>query len=476
MGNRTGKRRRSVRHRCRARRLARALVRTVGPIWFSLASVFVLGQVPPVPENTKTDRPPAPSLFFAQRAIDLGRIVAGDKPTVVWILENRGQADLLIEKTRTSCGCTVAQLSEEDKIIPPGGAVELMVEFDSTGRRGQQSKTISVYSNDPAEPIAKLELTAYVDYLYETRPSQLLNLRGVRRGSTSKRTIEFIPGPGGKSVEILDLQVADGTRLELRHEPFEVNGATGQRIILKVSERAALGPLRTSVRARLLIDGIEREHEIPVRGEIIGDLIWRPRELGVTKRASRRGQRLAPVSISSSEDLPFEVLDAQAGPLFDLVVEPASSGPRNTKYTVILTIRSDAPPGPFGAMLEVTTTVLDQPVVRIPVFGIVAAPVQIDPPIVLLRQDSTPQGHTRRLRIKAHPQVELDVLSVSCDNPAIRVAVDGEGGSKGAHIRFIRIELTGTMPVGRHDATLTVATNVVGAETLKIPMVIEVPE
>jgi hypothetical protein len=47
-----------------------------------------------------------------KRVQDLGKISDGDRPTIAWTLENRGDAELVIDRTQTSCGCTVVQLPE----------------------------------------------------------------------------------------------------------------------------------------------------------------------------------------------------------------------------------------------------------------------------------------------------------------------------------------------------------------------------
>ena len=121
------------------------------------------GQLPPTPTGAGSQTGSRPQLFVAQRSQDLGTIIEGDKATVTWILENRGGADLVIERTVPSCGCTVVQLAEDDKVIRPGGSLPLKAEFDSTNRRDVQTKAVTVFSNDPSEPELKLEFKAKVE-------------------------------------------------------------------------------------------------------------------------------------------------------------------------------------------------------------------------------------------------------------------------------------------------------------------------
>ena len=71
-------------------------------------------QLPPVPGKGDPRQSAVPQLYVEQRVVDIGEVIEGDNPTVSWTLENRGNADLIIERTRASCGCTVVRLKEEE--------------------------------------------------------------------------------------------------------------------------------------------------------------------------------------------------------------------------------------------------------------------------------------------------------------------------------------------------------------------------
>ena len=70
-------------------------------------------QLPPRPADVDRDADPQPQLYVAQRSLDLGEVLEGDKVTITWQLENRGSADLVIDRTAASCGCTVVQLADD---------------------------------------------------------------------------------------------------------------------------------------------------------------------------------------------------------------------------------------------------------------------------------------------------------------------------------------------------------------------------
>ncbi len=431
------------------------------------------GQLPPVPGD-KSDAPgPRPQLHVAQRSVDLGTIIEGDKVTVTWLLENRGNADLMIDQTVPSCGCTVVQLAESEKVIAPGKSLTLKAEFDSTNRRDSQAKVVSVYSNDRADPKLQLDFKAKVDLLFETEPAGMLNLRTIRRGAQGMKALDIFPGPGRNSLTLHGIELEDDAPLSFQNEPIEVRGRAGRRILFTVHESASLGPLNAIAKLRLSVDGVDRERSYPIRGEIVADMTWLPKVIDATRQTSLPGKRLAPVVLSSTEKTPFDIVSASAGPLFDVTIEPSKTQPR-TEYTVALTLRNDARSGPFGTTLDIRTTSLDQPQVSVPVFGIVAASLEIDPPVVMLRNDGTPSGIRRRIKVQAATSVDLEITDVACDLPAIKAEVNHKESSRYRHIRFLVVELSGKLPAGTHQATLRMATNVAGSERLEIPVTVEV--
>ncbi len=432
-------------------------------------------QLPPVPGQSEADAGDKPRLFVVQRSIDLGSVVEGAKVPVSWRLENHGGADLNIERTTAGCGCTIVRLNDDQRVIPPGGSLELKAEFDSTRRRGRQIKGVTVYSNDPAEPELKLEFRAQVQVLFEITPVSLVNLRGIQRGQTAARMIEIVPGPGRKTVELRKMEFLPWSPLTFESEPIVVGDGTGQRVRITAGKDVPLGPFGLSLKLELSIDGVEREHVLTIRGEVIGDLTWLPKVVDATRQPSLPGKRLAPVVIRSTDKRPFEVLSATAGPLFDVTFEPTGNVRPQTRYSVYLTLRDNARPGPFGEALRIVTDSLDQPVIQVPVFGIVAAPIKVDPPLVLLRQDGTKIGARRRVKIQAATTELLIILEISCGMTAVTAAIDREAGSRYRHLRYLNVTLSGTLPEGTHETVVTLTTNIDRASRIEIPVTIQVP-
>jgi len=112
---------------------------------------------PPMTAEEKAD---APMLKIESSLHDFGNITMGDVVDATFTLTNSGKSDLNIRKTKASCGCTVPRLAKMD--LKPGESVELNVTFNSAGRKGNQTKSVTIYSNDPVKPIQKVTIKAKI--------------------------------------------------------------------------------------------------------------------------------------------------------------------------------------------------------------------------------------------------------------------------------------------------------------------------
>lgn len=101
-----------------------------------------------------------PKIDFDSTTLDMGVIVQGAKVTKYYRFTNTGGGPLVIADVRGSCGCTVGKNWPREPVAPgKGGTIE--VSFDSEGRSGHQSKTVTVVANT-VPPTTALVLTGDV--------------------------------------------------------------------------------------------------------------------------------------------------------------------------------------------------------------------------------------------------------------------------------------------------------------------------
>ena len=116
-------------------------------------SVAASAETPKVAPNT-ANAAPAPSVVangkttsakFEETSYDWGTIAENEKMIHVFKFKNTGTNDMIISDAHGSCGCTVPEWPKEP--IKPGKSSQIKVIFDSKGKPGDQSKSVTVTAN-----------------------------------------------------------------------------------------------------------------------------------------------------------------------------------------------------------------------------------------------------------------------------------------------------------------------------------------
>jgi len=92
----------------------------------------------------------ATSITFAESTHDFGTVKEGESVTHVFKFKNSGAKPLTIFDAKGSCGCTVPEYPKEP--IAPGATGEIKVVFNSKGKKGLETKYVTLNANtEPAE-------------------------------------------------------------------------------------------------------------------------------------------------------------------------------------------------------------------------------------------------------------------------------------------------------------------------------------
>ena len=79
-------------------------------------------------------------------------IEQGEKVSHVFTFKNTGNEPLVLSNVKPSCGCTTPSWTKEP--VAPGEEGEILVEFDSKGKSGKQTKTVTITANtEPAKTV-----------------------------------------------------------------------------------------------------------------------------------------------------------------------------------------------------------------------------------------------------------------------------------------------------------------------------------
>lgn len=83
--------------------------------------------------------------FKGEMVYDFGTITEGEEVEHIFEFKNIGKVPLVIKNAVGSCGCTVPDW--EKKPIPIGETSKIKVKFNSSGRKGEQKKAVTLTSN-----------------------------------------------------------------------------------------------------------------------------------------------------------------------------------------------------------------------------------------------------------------------------------------------------------------------------------------
>lgn len=104
----------------------------------------------------------APKIVFTTESYDFGTVKEGDPVKFTFELKNNGIDDLIIRKTKASCGCTAS--NPEKTTLKKGESSKIDIDFNSNGKKGEQHKTVTVISNDPDKPSIVLNIKGTVTH------------------------------------------------------------------------------------------------------------------------------------------------------------------------------------------------------------------------------------------------------------------------------------------------------------------------
>lgn len=238
-------------------------------------------------------RTPGPSIQFADAWHDFGSVVDGSAAEHDFEGRNTGDGTLEILSARTSCGCSVADISalmpdgswrrgdlqRADRAldIPPGGTFRVRLRILSgLIRRGTDEKAghVLLQTNDPNQPWVRLEFHVSVDRPWDLDPEDLL-LGDLEPGVPVRHVLRIRPHAGRDAV--VHLPAAWPPRLDLSLR--DVAGGQDLVMDLRRDRSDPPGPFRIALNLPAVIDGQDAELPLILTGRILPLVDVRPGRL-----------------------------------------------------------------------------------------------------------------------------------------------------------------------------------------------------
>ena len=298
----------------------------------------------------------APKAVAEKPVVDVGKVKKGEPIRHVFTLRNRGDAPLEISEVKPSCGCTVA---EYDDVIAPGGCgrIEVVVETDAFG--GGIAKSVTVFTNDVANPRINLVVKALVREPVVARPGYARFM--TVQGQPVDPSVQTISATDGSELEVLSVS-----------SPYPFLKATHRRdedgpwrVELSLDRGAPAGPMADYV--VVTTDHPEQPQvKIAVSGLVRPIISVAPRvaDFGRREVAEPQSKSLEVKNLGTAEVEVTEVTSDVAG--LDAELEAVEEG---RHYRINLTLTDAVPKGDFEGSLTIKTSSARQPVVQIPLRG-----------------------------------------------------------------------------------------------------------
>jgi hypothetical protein len=301
--------------------------------------------------------PAAPPLAAVAPTWDAGRVEAGTQLRHTYELRNRGDRPLQILVT-ASCGCTTTEYDHE---IAAGGVGTVTALVDTSRLRGRSQKTLSVTTNDPAQPAVILTIASDVQRALLLEPDDMPYLRGP--AATMKPVELTVRTPDDAPFTITGVE--DEPAMRAAFAPLDAGGPNGHRryrLTLTPGKDLPAGTHHPVVTLHTTAPHGER---FVVRPTLVvaGPLVAKPKVLGFFNAATP-----AYVRITAADGSAFHLLKAVSSDP-DFVVEMAAVA-GEPAWNV--TARYVGPPtrrGPIHALVRITTDAPGQPTLDVPIAG-----------------------------------------------------------------------------------------------------------
>ena len=302
-----------------------------------------------------------PDIRFDTDSHDFGTVFQMRSLEHVFKVKNAGTAKLIVNNVSSTCGCTATLLSAKE--LAPGTEAELKVELKTGMLEGETAKEIMVASNDPDEPVKKIQIKANVVRRLLIEP-RMIRFGMVRKTAGAAAWLDVKPTPGD---EIKSVEARSSTR-DLRVSLEPVAGKQSEyRVKVSIANDVPLSHVSGWV--ELFVNGETTMcSQVLVSANVVGDIDMSPKHL-IFRAARGKETDLGAINLTKSVTGTFKILGAESDvPQIKVEVSPVEQG---KSYALIARLAPNVPQGQVRGTITVRTDDPIQPKIPINVFGIV---------------------------------------------------------------------------------------------------------
>lgn len=321
------------------------------------------------PQATFTDPAKAPRIKFASVKWNFGKVEEGPEIKKLFRFTNLGKSPLRIERVQPSCGCTGAEAEGRNE-IPPGESGAIRVTYNTNGRPGHATKTVTVVTNDPNNQNVVLTFEVEVIREIDINPGQVY-FYNVKKGEAKVQSVTILAKPG-MPLKVLEAKSVNGA-VSVALTPYVEKPATptvggtrrGAVVEVTLPGNREIGSIFDEIVCKT--DSTKKpEIKINVNGEVTGRVQVFPKQVYLNGKGGDSTQ----LTIVADPPAGFAVrrvkmAKGQAKPWLKKSRTPDGK----TQWQVELAIPKSLPDGPIEDELSLFTNDSEQPEIKVPVRG-----------------------------------------------------------------------------------------------------------
>jgi len=309
-----------------------------------------------------------PKAEVAGKVYDFGSVLNAVPVAHVFKIHNAGSGTLVIGGVQTSCGCTAAKPTKSQ--LPPGEDSDIAVMFDTRFDKGPATRTITVYTNDPASKSIVLTIKGDVKVQVEAAPAQVA-FGDVKHGTDQTRQVllnDLVAGTDrAKAPQEFKVQSITNAspNIKVAAAPRS-DGKAGAALTVTLLPTMPIGAFDDTIR----VTTSRAPVDITVFGNVQGDITVKPAQVSFGVVPHHQGT-LRFVRLVNAGPRPMKVTGlTSSNASVSATAEPIEAG---KEYKITLELRPNTPDGALRGQVAITTDDPQQQTLSLPYFGIIGS-------------------------------------------------------------------------------------------------------